>query len=125
MTCNVLRGYEIADEFRRQGKTVVLGGYHPSALPNEAKQHADSVVIGEAELTWPLVLDDFQKNARKFLYHELFNASLDLSKFLDVDPTLQGMVVLRDFKPENLLTSKSLEAIASGILAGEAFLLNT
>ena len=103
----------------------MLGGYHPSALPNEAKQHADSVVIGEAELTWPLVLDDFQKNARKFLYHELFNASLDLSKFLDVDPTLQGMVVLRDFKPENLLTSKSLEAIASGILAGEAFLLNT
>ncbi len=56
LTCNILRGYEIADKFRRRGKKVVLGGYHPSALPNEAKQHADSVVIGEAELTWPLLL---------------------------------------------------------------------
>ncbi|NIM03583.1 B12-binding domain-containing radical SAM protein, partial [bacterium] len=41
------RAYEIADEFRRRGVTVVLGGIHPSMLPHEAIAHADAVVIGE------------------------------------------------------------------------------
>jgi radical SAM superfamily enzyme YgiQ (UPF0313 family) len=50
--------YSLADEFRRRGKRVVLGGYHPTAMPAEAKEHADSVVLGEAEATWPLVLED-------------------------------------------------------------------
>ena len=49
LTCEAFRAYEIADEFRRRGITVVLGGPHASVLPNEAKTHADSVVIGEAE----------------------------------------------------------------------------
>jgi len=56
------RAYEIADEYRRKGIKVVLGGYHPSALPEEAKQHADCVVIGEAENSWPLLLKDLEKN---------------------------------------------------------------
>jgi len=60
--------YEIADRFREHGKTVVLGGYHPSALPHEASQHADSVVIGEAELTWPQLLDDFEKHKLQRFY---------------------------------------------------------
>ncbi|KYK23662.1 hypothetical protein AYK24_07215 [Thermoplasmatales archaeon SG8-52-4] len=68
LTCNALRGYEIADEFIRRGKKVVLGGYHPSALPYEAKQHADSVVIGEAELIWPLLLKDVENNKLKQFY---------------------------------------------------------
>ena len=68
LTCNVLRGYEIADEFRRRGVTVVLGGYHPTALPQEAKIHADSVVIGEAELTWPKLLIDFENKKLKPFY---------------------------------------------------------
>jgi radical SAM superfamily enzyme YgiQ (UPF0313 family) len=68
LTCNVLRGYEIADEFRRRGVTVVLGGYHPTALPEEAKMHADSVVIGEAELTWPQLLIDFENKKLKPFY---------------------------------------------------------
>ena len=58
VTPSALHAYKIADEFRKRGKIVVLGGYHPSALPEEAKQHADSVVIGEAESTWPKLLDD-------------------------------------------------------------------
>jgi radical SAM superfamily enzyme YgiQ (UPF0313 family) len=68
MTYNAPRGYEIADIFRRRGVTVVLGGYHPSALPEEAKQHADAVVIGEAELTWPRLLDDWKKRELKPFY---------------------------------------------------------
>jgi len=55
------RGYEIADSFREKGVPVVLGGIHPTMMKDEAKTHADSVVIGEAEETWPLVLSNFQR----------------------------------------------------------------
>ena len=62
--------YVIADTFRARGVPVVLGGYHPSALPEEAKQHADSVVIGEAEVSWPLLLQDFQQGRLKPFYRQ-------------------------------------------------------
>ena len=62
LTPTAIRVYEIADEFRRRGVKVVLGGYHPSALPEEAKQHADSVVIGEAEVIWPQLLKDIEND---------------------------------------------------------------
>jgi radical SAM superfamily enzyme YgiQ (UPF0313 family) len=68
LTYNSLRGYEIADVFRKQGVPVVAGGYHASLLPEEAKQHADAVVIGEAELTWPRVLSDIQNHTLKPFY---------------------------------------------------------
>lgn len=67
LTLNANHAYEIADEFRRRKKTVILGGYHPSALPKEAKQHADAVVIGEAEISWPQLLRDYEnKNLKPF-----------------------------------------------------------
>jgi len=62
--------YKIADELRRKDIKVVLGGYHVSALPIEAKQHADSVVIGEAEDTWPQLLKDFEKGELKPFYYQ-------------------------------------------------------
>ena len=65
------RAYQIADKFRKRGKTVVLGGYHPSALPEEAKQHADSVVIGEGEILWPKILEDFENNNLKPFYRQV------------------------------------------------------
>ncbi|UCD14706.1 MAG: B12-binding domain-containing radical SAM protein [Thermoplasmatales archaeon] len=68
LTLSANHAYKIADEFRRRGKTVVLGGYHPSALPEEAKQHADSVVIGEAEISWPKLLRDFENGELKPFY---------------------------------------------------------
>ncbi|MHA1190784.1 MAG: B12-binding domain-containing radical SAM protein [Promethearchaeota archaeon] len=68
LTMYAKRAYEIADKFRSQGVPVILGGYHPSALSEEAKQHADSVVIGEAENIWPKLLDDFKKNDLKPFY---------------------------------------------------------
>jgi len=60
-TMDAVRAYEIADIFRKKGRTVILGGCHVSALPNEAKQRADSIVIGEAEEIWPRLLKDFEK----------------------------------------------------------------
>ena len=61
MTPLAKRGYEIADSFREKGVSVVLGGIHPTMMKDEAKIHADSVVVGEAEETWPLVLSDFKQ----------------------------------------------------------------
>jgi len=79
ITCYTMtapRVYEIADEFRRRGKTVVLGGYHPTALPEEAKQHADSVVLGMAEASWPRLLEDFEKGKLKPFYERDYNFDL-------------------------------------------------
>ncbi len=53
------RAYELADHFRQQGMPVVLGGVHPTLLPDEAADHADAVVVGYAEDSWPQLLRDF------------------------------------------------------------------
>ncbi len=67
-TTNVLRAYEIADKFRRRNVPVVMGGIHTSVMPEEALEHADSVIIGEAEETWPAFITDFQSGHPKNVY---------------------------------------------------------
>ncbi len=64
------RSYEIADTFRSLNIPVVLGGWHPSAVPEEAKQHADAVVIGEAEECWPSLLKDVEGKKIKPFYEK-------------------------------------------------------
>jgi radical SAM superfamily enzyme YgiQ (UPF0313 family) len=58
MTHQAVRAYEIADRFREKGVTVVLGGMHPTVMPDEALAHADAVVVGEAEPIWARLLAD-------------------------------------------------------------------
>jgi len=67
-TCSAPHAYEVADEFRRRGVAVVLGGPHPTLLPHEAVRHANSVLIGEAEGVWPTVIRDFQEGRLKRFY---------------------------------------------------------
>jgi radical SAM superfamily enzyme YgiQ (UPF0313 family) len=62
------RAYAIADRFRANGVKVVMGGMHPSALPQEAIKHCDSVVIGEAEKIWSQLISDFEKKRLKKFY---------------------------------------------------------
>jgi radical SAM superfamily enzyme YgiQ (UPF0313 family) len=62
------RCYAYADYFRRKGLTVALGGVHPTILPDEAAKHADSVVTGFAEFTFPQMLFDFAAKQLKPLY---------------------------------------------------------
>jgi radical SAM superfamily enzyme YgiQ (UPF0313 family) len=62
------RAYEIADEFRRRGTKTILGGIHPTALPDEALQHADSVCCGEVEDVWHLILADARSGSLKKKY---------------------------------------------------------
>ena len=60
LTGTARRCYALADHFRRRGIPVVLGGVHVTALPEEARQFADSVVIGMGERVWPELIRDFK-----------------------------------------------------------------
>jgi len=59
-TFTARRAYAVADAYRQRGVPVVMGGYHPTFLPDEALQHADAVVIGDAEGAWERLLEDFK-----------------------------------------------------------------
>lgn len=68
LTGTAPRAYEIADRFRKQGVTVVLGGVHVTLMPEEAAEHADAIVIGFAEHTWPELLRDVVRHQLKPVY---------------------------------------------------------
>lgn len=68
MTPVARRGYQIADHFRSRGIKVVMGGMHASKLPEEALQHCDSVLVGEAEDLWPILLSDAEHGNMKQVY---------------------------------------------------------
>jgi len=70
LTCVSQRAYEVADRFREKGVKVILGGVHPSLLPEEAKEHGDSVFIGEAEGRLEKVLKDFEAGMLQPFYRD-------------------------------------------------------
>jgi len=70
MSKTAYRAYQIADACREKGIKVVLGGIHPTILPEEASAHADVVVVGEAEILWPRVIADFQANRLQRFYRQ-------------------------------------------------------
>jgi radical SAM superfamily enzyme YgiQ (UPF0313 family) len=72
------RAYEIADEYRKRNVTVVMGGVHASSVPDEALEHADSVVIGEAEGVWTKVIEDFKMGKLQKTYKA--STYIDLAK---------------------------------------------
>ena len=67
-TAQMNEAYQLADRYRAVGTTVLLGGLHVTALPDEALQHADAIVIGEGEPAWPALLDDLQQNRLQRIY---------------------------------------------------------
>ena len=83
LTCTVHRAYQIADAFRTRGVKVVMGGIHPSVMPEEASQHADAVVVGEAEGIWADVIEDFKANKLRRIYRQ------------DKHPSLVGLPIPR------------------------------
>ncbi|MFQ5778625.1 MAG: B12-binding domain-containing radical SAM protein, partial [Terriglobia bacterium] len=68
MTNMAPAAYYIADKFRARGKTVVLGGVHVTVAPQEAVAHCDAVVVGEAEYSWPRVIEDYRKGKLEKIY---------------------------------------------------------
>jgi radical SAM superfamily enzyme YgiQ (UPF0313 family) len=69
-TYTAKRSYQIASEFRRRGVPVVMGGFHPTLVPEEASEYAESIVIGEAEGVWPQVIDDFRNGRLQRVYKQ-------------------------------------------------------
>ena len=71
MTALAPRAYEIAAAFRKRGKTVVAGGYHPTFMPDETAQHFDAVVVGDAEGQWPQLLADCEAGRLQHIYRRV------------------------------------------------------
>lgn len=70
ITGSAPRAYELSEQFRNRGIPVVLGGPHVTLAPKDAEPHADAIVLGWAELTWPQLLRDWQANQLKPRYSE-------------------------------------------------------
>jgi radical SAM superfamily enzyme YgiQ (UPF0313 family) len=78
-TCSVNHAFDIAHEYRSKGKTVVIGGTHATIRPDDCLPHADAVVVGEAEETWPQIVNEFKKAGKlsKKKYECLVPPNLD------------------------------------------------
>ncbi len=77
LTLNAPHAYGLADAFRKRRVPVIMGGMHPSALPEEALQHCDSVVVGEAEGVFSEILHDFSRGTMLSIYR---GGQVDLAK---------------------------------------------
>src|SRR5436305_1136219 len=90
MTRMVARAYRIADSVRAAGVPVVMGGPHVTEVPDEAlgrdggQRHADAIALGEADETWPLIVEDAARGQLKEVYQPERDA-----KGIDRKPSLQ------------------------------------
>lgn len=95
------RCYAYADYFRKKGKTVFMGGVHPSMLPEEAAQHADVVFTGFSEQTFPQFIHDYVNGNFQKFYHQ------------NEDFTIVGRPTPRRelLNSKRYITTKTVEAI--------------
>lgn len=67
-TFTARRAYEISEEYRKRGVPTLLGGMHVTLLPEEVKEHATSIMIGDAEPVWEEMIKDLRKGELKPQY---------------------------------------------------------
>jgi len=67
-TAQAKDAYEISRRYREAGIKTVIGGLHATAVPQEAAKHCDAVVVGEGELVWPRLLEDFEAGRMQGIY---------------------------------------------------------
>jgi radical SAM superfamily enzyme YgiQ (UPF0313 family) len=90
-TAQIRDGYELADRFRAAGVRVILGGIHVTAMPDEALEHADAIVVGEGEIGWPEVLRDLEAGHLRRVYapdgreFDLADSPMPRFDLLDID----------------------------------------
>ena len=78
----ILRSIDLAKEFKKRGKTVVMGGYMASLIPDEVKQYCDSVIIGDGEISFPKMIEDYKtQNLQSFYREPLKKLSYPLPKY--------------------------------------------
>lgn len=90
--------YKMAEKFQAAGAKVVMGGPHATLLPAEVSEHCDIIVIGEAEATWPQLLEDFYQGKYQTVYRsdaipELTNLPLPRWDLLHRNPLMKGAVI--------------------------------
>src|SRR6516225_7617212 len=100
ITGTAQRAYRIADELRAKGHTVVIGGVHATLLPDEAEAHADALVLGYAEKSWPQLLRDFSRGELRRRY------------FMPTGRSLAGVPIARRdlLRKDKYATINSIEA---------------
>jgi radical SAM superfamily enzyme YgiQ (UPF0313 family) len=76
-TYTAKRAYQIASKFKKNNIPVIMGGFHVTLLPEEVSEHADSILIGQAENQWNNVIKDLKNNNLKKIYKN--NDPVDLS----------------------------------------------
>jgi radical SAM superfamily enzyme YgiQ (UPF0313 family) len=84
---SIVRSIDLAKEFRARGKTVIMGGYMASLMPEETGKHCDAVVIGDAELVWAKLLEDYRLGCLQPRYEE---------RLQELDPPLPRYELLLD-----------------------------
>jgi radical SAM superfamily enzyme YgiQ (UPF0313 family) len=98
LTARILQAYRLSDELRTRGMTVVMGGLHVSALPDEAQQHCDSIVCGEGESVWPSLIEDFERGQLQRRYrskpHHFLN-ELPTPRYDLLNPHLYNRIPLQ------------------------------
>ncbi len=99
-SAQIFEGYQVADHYRALGIPVVMGGLHVTSLPDEAKQHCTSVVIGEGEPLWHEVLQDFESGTLKPFYRHPKPGTFDLRdapmpRFALLDPNKYNRITVQ------------------------------
>lgn len=87
-TFSARRAYQLAEIYRSRGQKVIMGGFHPTMLPEECLNYADAVIIGEAEDTWPRVIEELKNQTLQRKYFSKNDA--DLSAITYDDSAYQG-----------------------------------
>ncbi len=107
MTALAPRAYAIAAEFRKRGKVVVAGGYHATLCPEEASQHFDAIVVGDAEGAWPAVLKDIEAGTLRKVYAAEQRLSPNNSEF-------ESPIPRRDLLAETARHYVTVNAVQTG-----------
>lgn len=98
---NAYRAYKIADSYRRRGVWVVLGGLHVTSLPNEAAEHADTLILGPGEEAFPRFVSDFRQHKAGKVYMARER------QIADIPPVRRDLIRRsRYFVPNSLVVSR-------------------
>jgi len=94
MVTHAARAYEIADEFRRRGVPVIMGGYHPfhmsdQGMEAELFEHVDSICPTEADDLWPRIVEDVRKGALQRVYRQEHYTDMSAVRHRIVSPPRQ------------------------------------
>src|SRR5262249_23673131 len=79
-SAQVFEAYRVADQLRATGVRVAMGGLHVSVMPEEARQHADYVIVGEGDNVWPAVIGGGEQGTTRQLWNAADVPPVDLSR---------------------------------------------